>query len=52
MQQPMDSYVCGVNTRSENFSFYQIQFSSNEGILKADTKVKKLDVFEVVNTIL
>ena len=39
MQQPMDSYVCGVNSRSDNFSFCQIHFSSNEGILKADKNV-------------
>ena len=39
MPYHMDSYVCGVNIRSERFSFHQIYILKNEGVPEADRNV-------------
>ena len=36
MQKPVDSYVCGINTRSGVHLFCQIYFSSNKGVPDSD----------------
>ena len=36
MQQPMHSYVCGINMRSESSLFCQIYFSHKIGVPELD----------------
>ena len=50
MQQPMDPYICNVNTRSDEFFICYIHLCRIEGVLyiEADKNVPKPGLFLIV----